>query len=246
MISAAPQVPFDAECVLAIDPEFQTTALVFGGQLPASCSGLKGKWSGGVVAKDGCLYCVPYNAPCVLKVCAPVGERRAESPPEKPFYRSNPLSVAVHAFLARAAFTVFKQLKLQSFSRQATLVLLVFLEKRPLLFGRLDDLGPARRSQVDLRAHTVEAIGHFEGAGKWCGGVAARDGAVWCVPHRAASWLRVDVDAQSASLVGRVPASAGRPCQYRGGALGADGNVYAVPADATAVLRVNTAKGSFK
>jgi hypothetical protein len=82
MISAAPQVPFDAECVLAIDPEFQTTALVFGGQLPASCSGLKGKWSGGVVAKDGCLYCVPYNAPCVLKVCAPVGKRRAESPPK--------------------------------------------------------------------------------------------------------------------------------------------------------------------
>jgi hypothetical protein len=99
---------------------------------------------------------------------------------------------------------------------------------------------------VDFRAHKVEALGHFQGHGKWCGGVAAPDGAIWCVPHCASTWLRIDVDRQVAALVGRVPPDAkGHPCQFRGGALGIDGNVYAIPADAMAVLRLNTSKSSF-
>ena len=51
-------VPFTADAVLAIDPEFETTSLLFAGELP--CLGMHGKWSGGVLAQDGCLYCIPY------------------------------------------------------------------------------------------------------------------------------------------------------------------------------------------
>jgi len=63
------QVPFDAESVLAIDPDMQTVGLLYENALPAECAGMRGKWSGGVIsAKDGCMYCVPFNAPSVLKV----------------------------------------------------------------------------------------------------------------------------------------------------------------------------------
>mmetsp|Transcript_79660 Transcript_79660/g.155902 ORF Transcript_79660/g.155902 Transcript_79660/m.155902 type:complete len:489 (+) Transcript_79660:130-1596(+) len=63
-------VPFDSDKVLAIDPELRTCSYLFDGPgqtLPES--GTKsGKWAGAVVGLDECIYCIPYNASCVLKL----------------------------------------------------------------------------------------------------------------------------------------------------------------------------------
>jgi hypothetical protein len=75
--------------VLAIDPDLRTVGLLYEKDLPADCAGLRGKWSGGVIsAKDGCMYCVPYNAPCVLKVCKKAGvEARCQERERKGYFQ---------------------------------------------------------------------------------------------------------------------------------------------------------------
>eukprot|EP00615_Pteridomonas_danica_P004480 CAMPEP_0114346264 /NCGR_PEP_ID=MMETSP0101-20121206/12911_1 /TAXON_ID=38822 ORGANISM="Pteridomonas danica, Strain PT" /NCGR_SAMPLE_ID=MMETSP0101 /ASSEMBLY_ACC=CAM_ASM_000211 /LENGTH=447 /DNA_ID=CAMNT_0001482769 /DNA_START=232 /DNA_END=1575 /DNA_ORIENTATION=- len=59
-------IPFDADCILMIDPEYKVTSLLFENDILLKGYG---KWSGGVVTpNDDCIYCIPYNATFVLKI----------------------------------------------------------------------------------------------------------------------------------------------------------------------------------
>ena len=69
-VGAVVLVAVGANSVLKINPAMKS-AEVFGGPiLPASggASEVSGKWSGGILGGDGCIYGIPYNANKVLLI----------------------------------------------------------------------------------------------------------------------------------------------------------------------------------
>ena len=57
-------VPSDSSCILRIDPRTDAVTTFGHGCVPSD----KNKWQGGVLAPDGCVYCIPADARSVLRI----------------------------------------------------------------------------------------------------------------------------------------------------------------------------------
>ena len=91
----------------------------------------------------------------------------------------------------------------------------------------------------------MESIASFfgrlpEGEAKWCEGVLAADGALYCPPRNQRTVLRVDVARKTCTTFCRKVVPQGF-YKYSAGVLADDGCIYCVPAQARTVLCINPA-----
>jgi len=105
--------------------------------------------------------------------------------------------------------------------------------------------------KVNLETHTTSFIDidipekytnfNMEHTNKWYGGILGDDNAVYGMPYRTCSVLRIDCATDTASLVG--PDHGCELYNWHGG-LKRNGMIYAFPSHADTVLKIDTTEGS--
>jgi hypothetical protein len=105
--------------------------------------------------------------------------------------------------------------------------------------------------KVDLKTHTTSFIDievpekftnfNIEHTNKWYGGILGDDNAVYGMPYRTCSLLRIDTSTDTASLVG--PDHGCQLYNWHGG-LKRNGMIYAFPSHADTVLKIDTTEAS--
>eukprot|EP00964_Phaeocystis_antarctica_P101899 scaffold67357_cov67-Phaeocystis_antarctica.AAC.1 len=175
------------------------------------------KWSGGVLAADGNIYGIPYNAMQVL--CFDPRTQQATRVGAGEFIQEllgdNKWQggvLAANGNIYGIPYNATQVLRFDPRTQQATRVL------------RFDP----RTQQATLVGPELPGDGN-----KWEGGVLAADGNIYGIPYNATQVLRFDPRTQQATLVGgQLPGGD----KWSGGVLAADGNIYGIPHNATQVL----------
>jgi hypothetical protein len=210
------------------------------------------KWSGGVLASDGVIYCAPFNSPRVLAF-DPIARAAELVGPAFPA-GGGKWSGAVLGPDGRTVFCV-------PYNSDRVLAFDTAARSAELLGGGrggggggdgVAELGagssttatpqPTTTSTTSSTAAATTMTSPLEGRYKYMGGVLARDGLVYCLPFRAKRALAIDTARRSVALVGpSLPEGLPEAFEIRrrcGGegkfgcpALGADGRVYGVPFD---------------
>ena len=92
---------------------------------------------------------------------------------------------------------------------------------------------------IDVPEHYKDF--QLELTNKWYGGILGWDNAVYGIPYRTGSLLRIDCETDTASLVG--PDYGSNLWNFHGG-IQANGAIYAFPSHADAVLKIDTTEPS--
>lgn len=90
--------------------------------------------------------------------------------------------------------------------------------------------------EIDVPEHYTDF--RLDLTNKWYGGILGCDNAVYGVPYRTGSVLRIDCDTDKATLAG--PDYGSNKWNWHGGILGKDGAIYAFPSHADTVLKIDT------
>ena len=218
-------IPCNASRVLRIDPAAPGGAAVelIGPDLSTIGPDLSthgyGKWNGGVLGNDGCIYAIPRNASHVLRIdpAAPGGAAVELIGP----------NLSTHRDFKWAGGVLGNDGCIYAIPDDASRVL------------RIDPAAPGGAA--------VEPIGpdlSTHGYGKWNGGLLGNDGCIYAIPRNASRVLRIDPAAApggaAVELIGPDLITHG-DCKWAGGALGNDGCIYAIPRNASRVLRIDPA-----
>ena len=94
---------------------------------------------------------------------------------------------------------------------------------------------------------TTSLIGEeYDGEDKWCGSVEAPDGSIYCSPHDASNFLKIDVRTGTTSLVGEVQQPTGGGGWDECESTTINGNIYLfmVPENAGRILMFDTTNDS--
>ena len=224
------------------DPKTRTTELI-GDKLPGKFPN-EDKWVGGVLGRDGKVYCVPCYAEQVL--CIDPETRTTELIGAK-FQAQTSGTAACLAATARC--TACRRCGARALHRphhaHDELIGAELPGTDKWYGGVLGGDGkvycvPSDAEQVlciDLITRTTELIGaELPGTNKWYGGVLGGDGKVYCVPCNA-KHVCIDPEARTTELIGdEFPGE----YKWQGGVLGGDGKVYCVPFHAEQVLCITT------
>ena len=209
-----------------------------GDQLPGD-----GKWRGGVLAADGNIYGIPYNATQVLRFDPRTQQATLVGDELPGGYKWRGGVLAADGNIYGIPCNATQVLRFDPRTQQATLVGAELPGGAKWYGGVLAADGniygiPCDATQVlrfDPRTQQATLVGaELPGGAKWYGGVLAADGNIYGIPCNATQVLRFDPRTQQATLVGaELPGGA----KWYGGVLAADGNIYGIPCDATQVLR---------
>ena len=213
-------------------------ATLVGDELPGDA-----KWSGGVLAADGNIYGIPYNATQVLRFDPRTQQATlvgAELPGGAKWYGG---VLAADGNIYGIPCDATQVLRFDPRTQQATLVGAELPGGAKWYGGVLAADGniygiPWNATQVlrfDPRTQQATLVGaELPGGAKWSGGVLAADGNIYGIPFDATQVLCFDPRTQQATRVGaELPGDE----KWDGGVLAADGNIYGIPWNATQVLR---------
>lgn len=201
-------IPSCASGVLAIDTGSDEPR-VFTIECPAHGGW---KWHGGVVAPDGSVWGVPANSDRVLKVHNDTvslhGHCRSGQHRDDDKYKYLGAVVGNDGCVYCIPSDADFILKIDPTS------------------GDVRDFGP------DL---SFMSRGASRGQNKWQNAVLLGDGAIYCIPLKAESVLRIDTERQAADL---LPHGADGKNLWEGAVLGDDGALYCMPLNCNRVLKI--------
>jgi hypothetical protein len=174
------------------------------------------KWLGGALAADGCVYCMPRNAPRVLRVDT----------------RPHPVPAEQRCTVVGDAFEGDDKWSCAVLGSDGCVYGIPFTASRVL---RVDP----------LTQHTT-LIGPDLGSDKfkWEGGVAGPDGCIWAVCNSATRLLRITPHTQQVEVIGPNISRARLGADYVSAVLATDGFIYSAPSGAYRWLRIDPTDGS--
>lgn len=196
--------------------------------LPPSVAGGKFKWLRGILT-NGYLYGIPAWATCVLQVDIDAlwGRRQGS----KEIVRLLPLTESYQSgetWQWHGAALNANTTAIYCIPSNAKEVLKVSLETFTTSFIEINVPDQYTDFSLDL-------------TNKWYGGILGHDNAVYGIPYRTGSVLRIDCDTDTASLVG--PDFGCNLWNWHGG-IQANGAIYAFPSHADKVLKIDTTEPS--
>jgi hypothetical protein len=240
-------IPCDAATVLVYEPATGRTSTI---ALPNGHAA--GKYVGGVLGSDGCIYCTPFHATEMAIVdtktdtvhMEPVRAGRCKW--RGGAFAGSNRKIYLPPDLAGVALTVdaANGNQLADFPGNPPFPKGAFSGAAIGGDGRIYFVPLASRTcfRLDPRLpETVETFGNAPGGLAYNGGVTGPDGRVYCIPCNADHVLVIDPTGPSAvplQLPGQKPI-AGRD-KYAGGVLGPDGNIYCMPYAESRILVIDT------
>jgi hypothetical protein len=174
------------------------------------------KWYGGVLAPNGKIYCIPWDADTVL-VINPTDDTSVDFPVPNPPGATTPTSQDKWLGGVLAPND-----KIYCIPYDATDVMVI---------------DPA----TDTAAFPA-ALGGFPGSGshKWHGGAVARNGKIYCVPADASTVLVIDPGSDSKTEI-FFTAPPPSDAKWYGGVLAPNGKIYCIPWHADYVMIIDPA-----
>lgn len=196
--------------------------------LPKSVADGKFKWLRGILA-NGYLYGIPAWADCVLQVDIDALWNRRQGVKDEDIVKFLPLPDSYkggqtwqwHGAALNADSTA-----IYCIPSNAKEVLKVDLETFTTSF-----------IEIDVPNEYTMDLDYLDLTNKWYGGILGHDNAVYGVPYRAGSVLRIDTETDAAALVG--PDFGCDRWNWHGG-IQANGSIYAFPSHADTVLKIDT------
>jgi hypothetical protein len=195
--------------------------------LPGSVAGGKFKWLRGILA-NGYLYGIPAWANCVLQVDVDAlwGRRQA-----KEILRLLPLP---ETYQSGGTW----QWHGAALNAESTAIYCIPSNTRDVLKVNLETF---ITSIIEISVPEQYTDFSFDLTNKWYGGILGHDNAVYGIPYRAGSVLRIDCKTDTATLVG--PNFGCNLWNWHGG-IQANGFIYAFPSHADTVLKIDTTEPS--
>ena len=211
-------------CLYPSDNGYQVRTI----PLPASVAGGKFKWLRGILA-DGYLYGIPAWADSVLQVDVDAlwGRRQMTGN----IVRLLPLP---DSYMGGQTW----QWHGAALNADKTAIYCIPSNAKQVLKV---DLQTFTTSFIDINVPDEYTDFSLDLTNKWYGGILGHDNAVYGVPYRAGSVLRIDAETDTATLVG--PDFGSNKWNWHGG-IEANGSIYAFPAHANTVLKIDTTPAS--
>jgi len=217
-------IPSHSQSIICLHPTKTEGYKIRIEPLPPHVANGKFKWLRGIIA-HGYLYGIPAWADCVLQVDidAMWGRREAS---EEGIVKLLPLPEGhvVSQWQWHGAAMNKEQTAIYSIPSNAHKVLKVDLLTHTTSFIDIDI--PERYTDFS-----------FDHTNKWYGGILGDDNAVYGMPYRTCSVLRIDTETDTATIVG--PDHGCKIFNWHGG-LKRNGMIYAFPSHANRVLKIDT------
>lgn len=224
-------IPAHARSIVCLHPDQNNEYRVLTVPLPPSVAGGKFKWLRGILA-DGYLYGIPAWADCVLQVDIDALWKRRTLNENENVVRLLPLPAGYESIGQQW------QWHGAALNSNSTAIYCIPSNAKQVL-------------KVDLLTFTTYLIDidipyeytdfSLNLTNKWYGGILGDDNAVYGIPYRTGSVLRIDADTDTATLVG--PDYGANKWNWHGG-IKANGSIYAFPSHADTVLKIDTSPSS--
>jgi hypothetical protein len=211
-------IPFNASSLLQIDVRKcaarMDSSVVTHDTLPLDTRNIGlglAKWSGGVLAPDGCIYCAPFEHERILQINTSVGGTNAVALVGGAINDS----VCGYSNQKYDGAVLGSNGKIYFVPHSATCVL---------------EFDPASQT---MRSFGNELSGEWS---KWSGGALASDGCIHCVPANASEVLCINVDREETTKLGELGYT---DSKWSGCAIvywGGEGNIICAPVMSDKVL----------
>ena len=203
-----------------------------------------GKWGGGVLATNGCIYFLPRGATNVMYI----------DPKTMLIGTFGTLPTGVDKWNGGV---LAPNGKIYCVPHNTTQVLEIDPETNSTyLFGNVGSgdaswigavLAPNGKIyciphnatqvlEIDPTTRSTYLFGNISGEGKYTSGVLGKDGKIYGVPFNATSILVIDPSTRQVSTLGNIPGTA----KFAGGAIAPNGKIYFAPANYSYFLEVDT------
>jgi len=240
-------VPCNFNQFLKINTENDTTSLI-GNSLATSSMGFNSYMSG-ATAKDGRIYCMPFDATHILCL---------DPVTEETFFVGQDLTSSSSKYsstvlgedgcLYGMPSTYLTQVVKYDVDKNIT----TFIDcgKCSTGGGVLAPNGniygmPYHDSHIlclNVKEQTTSFVGTpFPGHSRWEGGTVGEDGCIYFVPYFSSNVLKFDPIDHDITILQPELTQSG--CKWSFSVLGHDGHIYCIPCRANHVLRINTATG---
>jgi len=216
-------IPSHARSVICLHPTVDDGYKVRIEPLPEHIADLKFKWLRGIIA-HGYLYGIPAWADCVLEVDIDAMWGRRESKGDIINLIPLPKGYVSKQWQWHGAALNKEKTAIYSIPSNAQKVLKV-------------DLKTHSTSFIDIEIPKKYENFSLDHSNKWYGGILGDDNAVYGMPYRTCSILRIDTETDTAKIVG--PDYGCTLFNWHGG-LKKNGMIYAFPSHADKVLKIDT------
>lgn len=222
-------IPAHARSVICLHPTDEGDYRVRIEPLPDHVADIKFKWLRGIIA-HGYLYGIPAWANCVLEVDIDAMWGRREARKGVGLINLIPLPEGhvPRQWQWHGASLNNEKTAIYSIPSNAHKVLKV-------------DLTTHSTSFIDIHIPERYKDFSFDHTNKWYGGILGDDNAVYGMPYRTCSLLRIDTETDTAAIVG--PDHGCTLFNWHGG-LKMNGMIYAFPSHADRVLKIDTTLAS--
>ena len=223
-------IPSHARSIVCLHPSNDEGYQIRTIPLPSYVAGGKFKWLRGILA-DGYLYGIPAWADCVLQVDIDAIWKRRQTKDDVDAVKLLPLPdsyVRGQTWQWHGAALNADSTAIYCIPSNAQQVLKV-------------DLQTFTTSFIDINVPDEYTDFDLDITNKWYGGILGHDNAVYGVPYRTGSVLRIDAETDTATLVG--PDFGADRWNWHGG-IEAHGSIYCFPSHADTVLKIDTTEPS--
>lgn len=236
-------IPRDSTQILEIDPDAQT--LTYYGSFPGTV-----KWSGGVLAPNGFIYCAPFSGGAtptnqVLKI-DPIA--KTASLIGSTYTGGGKWSDIILASNGKMYCTPFEATSVLVIDPQNdTTTTIGSIAASPIskyFGGTLAPNGniyiaprnPTGVLKINTSNDTISQFGSLgTGTGKWTGTILAPNGKLYGIPGNSTQVLEIDPTNDTTSLFGSISGTD----KYYGGVLGPNGKIYCATQNAGRVLEID-------
>lgn len=200
------------------------------------------KWSGGVLASNGCIYGMPNNSVTVLKI----------DPTDDSTSTFGNLSgdgkwssgVSSNGYVYGISFNNANVLKIDVADDSVSTFASGIGGSYRYIGGVLVSdryiycvpFNATAILKIDISDDSMTTFGSFSGDGKWNEGILAPNGYIYYIPFSSTSVLKIDPSDDSTSTLGNLSGSN----KWGGGALASNGCIYGMPFNATTILKIDT------
>jgi hypothetical protein len=198
--------------------------------LPKSVAAGKFKWLRGILV-DGYLYGIPAWANCVLQVDIDALWKRRKA-------KNNDIVKLLPLPESYKGGDQQWQWHGAALNEKGTAIYCIPSNAKEVLKV---DLGTFTTSLIDIEIPEQYTDFDLDLTNKWYGGIRGKDNAVYGVPYKSGSVLRIDTETDTATLVG--PDFGSGKWNWHGG-IEANGSIYAFPSHANSVLKIDTTNAS--
>ena len=199
--------------------------------LPQSVAAGKFKWLRGILV-DGYLYGIPAWADCVLQVDIDALWNRRQAKNSTDIVKLLPLPESYKGGDQQW------QWHGAALNKDSTAIYCIPSNAKEVLKV---DLSTFTTSLINIEIPKQYTDFDLDLSNKWYGGIRGKDNAVYGVPYKSGSVLRIDTESDSATLVG--PDFGSGKWNWHGG-IEASGSIYAFPSHSNFVLKIDTTNKS--